>query len=1078
MKVEDHEKVHELFQEAAGLAPEARSGFLDKACATREVRQEVDRLIENEISPIPEDPPSEPAPTFRGREGSPGSEPHLKPDSIVGHYRISRLIGRGGIGEVYLATDNVLGRNVAIKILKEEFSQDSEKLKRFIQEAKAASSLNNPNILTVYEIGESGGLNYIASELVEGRDLDEYVAEEQCSVEEILELAIQIVSALAAAHTHEPQITHRDIKPENIKVTGDGLVKILDFGLAKLSEGFVKGKLNPESETIEKIDTVSGTIMGTPSYMSPEQARGMPTDFRSDIFSFGIVLYELLTGRRPFSGETLTDILMAVVDKEPRRISEFEPGIPPRLEKIVQTALNKQPDARYRSTSDLLEELKEVKNELDFKKILGRFRSREHTTDEAKGIPTKFFSGESPTLSIGSNRARDQVEKGVRSFPSLLADRRVSFLQLALVIIAAAAIVVPLWYFWESTRLGTTPLSGPLRTVELESWSSAPGELLTTASFSPDGKLIAFGSTKSGTVSIWSRSVSGGDSVQVTKDAYYNRFPIWSPSGDEIAFYSKRGDEFGIWRKSFLGGEQKLVKTVADAESRPRLWAKSGQIYYQGMHNLYAVNAETGEDKQVTFFPKKERPATEIQISHDESRIAYVIEEQGLWKIKLVQSEGDDIELFSAKEFIGDLTWHPNGSSVWFTKLDDGVHRVYELPIGEKLPTLISHAEVDLRLRDISPDGEKLLVNSARENSDIWKIDLGNGKESIVADGIESELWGEVSPSGDQIAYQSVKDLSKGNKLLEGSIVIKPLLSEPEPEKIVDKGYLPAWSPDGKHIAYLKQNGQSYEIWLVRSTGGEPRLLSANGVQNIEFTMAPYNRVHVRNQSWMPDGLSVLFPAIREKVCNLWRASVEGKTDVVVTNNQDPNLRLSSPVVLSDGSGFAFSTKTRKRDDDGQHTYQVAFQSLTSGNSKVLFESKAPIRILGFSESEDSVIFASWKVSETFTHTPDETDLLSVEISSGRVTEFRKVSKAYFYNIHLSPDGKSIVYAARSGEADSVWLMPLSGGAPRRLSSTEDPKLFFSDIQWSHDGRFVIYDRQTRFSLLSMLVREDQPKDD
>jgi serine/threonine protein kinase/Flp pilus assembly protein TadD len=262
------------------------------------------------------------------------------------------------MGEVFLARDTKLDRQVAIKFLNEKFSKEETLLGRFIQEAKAASALNHPNILTVYEIGENEGNHYISAEYIDGKTLRERMRS-RLSFDDTLSIMIQTAEALSAAH--QAGIVHRDIKPENIMVRADGYVKVLDFGLAKLAEVNDSGN---EDETRKLIKTNPGVVMGTVTYMSPEQARGKPTDARSDVFSFGVVLYELLTGKVPFHGETMTDTLSSIISSEPQPLSTLAPHLPRELQRIVQKTLKKKRDQRYHSTRDLLVDLKELRDEL------------------------------------------------------------------------------------------------------------------------------------------------------------------------------------------------------------------------------------------------------------------------------------------------------------------------------------------------------------------------------------------------------------------------------------------------------------------------------------------------------------------------------------------------------------------------------------------------------------------------------------------------------------------------------------------------------------------------------------------
>jgi len=283
------------------------------------------------------------------------------PGEKIGRYKILSEIGEGGMGKVFLAEDADLGRKAALKILPDKFSVDSEGLDRFKQEARAASALNHPNIITVYEIGETEGTHFIATEFIDGKTLRERMESGRISFDEVLSIAIQTAEALSAAHS--AGIVHRDIKPENIMIRPDGYVTILDFGLAKLAENSFPGS-ESEDKTRKLVKTHPGVVMGTVAYMSPEQARGKEIDARSDVFSFGVVLYELLGGQPPFTGETMTDILAAIINSEPPPLGSLAPHLPKELQRIVGKTLKKRREQRYHSTKDLLGDLKELREEL------------------------------------------------------------------------------------------------------------------------------------------------------------------------------------------------------------------------------------------------------------------------------------------------------------------------------------------------------------------------------------------------------------------------------------------------------------------------------------------------------------------------------------------------------------------------------------------------------------------------------------------------------------------------------------------------------------------------------------------
>src|SRR6185369_1269475 len=297
----------------------------------------------------------------------------LKPGEVVGSYEINSFIGRGGMGEVYLAEDKRLRRKVALKLLPSSVTKDISRLHRFEQEARAASALNHPNIIAIYEVIETNGTLIMATELVEGETLRQRLNSGALSLSEVLNSAIQIAGALSAAH--KAGIIHRDIKPENIMIRPDGYVKVLDFGLAKLTEPS-SPQLFTEAST-QKVRTGSGVVIGTIGYMSPEQARGQSVDARSDIFNLGAVIYEMVTGQKPFPGETPSDTLAAILKSEPPALSQVDPQTPAELERIVTKALRKDREERYQVVKDLLLDLKSLKEEIDFQAKLNRSARRD-----------------------------------------------------------------------------------------------------------------------------------------------------------------------------------------------------------------------------------------------------------------------------------------------------------------------------------------------------------------------------------------------------------------------------------------------------------------------------------------------------------------------------------------------------------------------------------------------------------------------------------------------------------------------------------------------------------------------------
>lgn len=321
----------------------------------------------------------------------------LSPGNQLAHYRVLASLGAGGMGEVYLAEDIRLGRKLALKILPAEFTQNPERVARFEQEARAASALNHPNIITIYEVGQEAGIHFIAFEFVAGNTLRPCLKDEGMKLGEALEIAIQVTSALQAAH--EAGITHRDIKPENVMIRPDGYVKVLDFGLAKLTEKSSEG-VDVEAETKVRAETDPGTVMGTVTYMSPEQARGVKIDARSDIFSVAVLLYEMITGRAPFGGETTSDVIAAILLSEPPLPSRSVANIPLELDWTLSKALRKDREERYQTIKSFLSDLRHIKSRIEFEAELARLNRSEMIRTES-GNSGRLIS-EGPTLSYSN----------------------------------------------------------------------------------------------------------------------------------------------------------------------------------------------------------------------------------------------------------------------------------------------------------------------------------------------------------------------------------------------------------------------------------------------------------------------------------------------------------------------------------------------------------------------------------------------------------------------------------------------------------------------------------------------------
>jgi serine/threonine protein kinase len=449
---ESMERLEELFHEAAGLDPQQRADFMTRL---RAASPELGAAVESLIAAHERPDSFIDSPAYELGDSITTPPPALVAGQLVGHYQIVRPLGKGGMGEVYLADDTKLDRKVALKLLPAEYTNHKERLRRFIQEAKAASSLNHPNIITIHEIGQEEGAHFIATEFIDGQTLKQLMIYTKMTLPEILDIAMQTANALQAAHA--AGIVHRDIKPDNIMVRPDGYVKVLDFGLAKLTEKSRQSSLTPadsELDTMVKEHTLPGTVMGTINYMSPEQARGQVLDPRTDIFSLGVVLYQMASGHIPFAGATNADTLVSILGKEPVPLDEYAPDIPAEFQRIVSKALRKDREERYQTTRDLLIDLKSLKEELAFAQKLERSRpprTTRHPAGTTSPSASETVDEKAATTTVGTAIARQPVQ------PAANRNQRVLIFVLVAVVLGGLTVGgVALW-----RRRGASPITNP-----------------------------------------------------------------------------------------------------------------------------------------------------------------------------------------------------------------------------------------------------------------------------------------------------------------------------------------------------------------------------------------------------------------------------------------------------------------------------------------------------------------------------------------------------------------------------------------------------------------------------------------
>ena len=466
MEPERWQQISEIFKSALDLEPGERMAYVEQKCGADEsLRREVDRLIQShhkgDAERFIDSPAVERAAPLLVNDDSESelSRNRLEKGQEVSHYVITKKLGAGGMGEVYLARDTQLDRTVALKILPADVASDKRRMQRFKQEARIASALNQSNIVTIFEFNETHSLHFIATEYVDGETLRHHLRGRRVTLAEIIDISIQILAALDAAH--EAKIVHRDIKPENVMIRRrDGVVKVLDFGLAKLTEKKTGSVSDTEAATEVLMKTMPGSVMGTASYMSPEQAQGLTVDNRTDLWSTGVIIYEMIAGRPPFAGATSSHIVVEILEKDPRPLAGISSlRVPDELQRIVSKALSKNPDERYQTAKDMLIDLRSLKRRLDINAEIERSAS----PDTVGARSTTDRSAVAHETDSQSPAAGTQVEKR--------APRKrvvVGVLLTAMVVVAALAFGVNVWRSLRAKPAASVP--GAVAERQLNYW--------------------------------------------------------------------------------------------------------------------------------------------------------------------------------------------------------------------------------------------------------------------------------------------------------------------------------------------------------------------------------------------------------------------------------------------------------------------------------------------------------------------------------------------------------------------------------------------------------------------------------
>lgn len=791
------------------------------------------------------------------------------------HYKILEKLGEGGMGIVYLAEDAKLKRKVAIKFLPRQIATISEERERFEIEAQAAAALNHPNIATIHAIEKSDDETFIVMEYIEGQELKDRIDVGPLTVDDSIDIATQIAKGLLAAH--EKGIIHRDIKASNVMVTKSGEVKIMDFGLAKVQGG--------------SLVTKAGTTLGTVAYMSPEQARSEEVDVGTDIWAFGVLLYEMLSGKLPFQAAHSAALIYEIVNTSPPPLTELNKNVDGVLNSIVMKCLEKNKVQRYQTMGEVGDDLKQYQKKTD--------------------SVTSDYSTKAISPATG-------VQQPLQRKPFFLIG------VFALLIIIA---------FLISYIVFRTPVQAPEEDKIINRITSSPG-LEDEPAWSPDGKYLAYTSNDKGNLDIMVMPLGGGRPIRVVDSDADDAQPAWSPDGSKLAFVSARdrgghlsialgigalqdfvtGKYGDIFLIPALGGTP--VKLVEDGYYPS--WSPDGKnIVFQsprnGAWNLWKVSAEGGVPTQLTddedfdFHPCW---------SPDGKWIAYGSGGNNVYNLRVVSaSSGKPQLLTNDNQVVVRPVWSKDGSSIIYSSNKNGSYNLWKIPFslndngkpetprqvtvgqgadvdvsishtGEKLAfsTVLIHQDIweftlasgetrqvtsETSNEDFprcSPDGETLMITSNRGgNPGLWTADLrGTILEQLSAQDAHEES-GSWSPDGKQIAYRS-----RGNN--SNSIYIRTLGSL-SPKEIAHDSFAveyPIWSPDGKFISYFKGISRKADIWIYDLESGQNKQLT-----NMELSSS--------YATWSPDGKYITFQTQRGSVRNLWIVPSQGGTPRQIT---------------------------------------------------------------------------------------------------------------------------------------------------------------------------------------------------
>jgi serine/threonine protein kinase/Tol biopolymer transport system component len=824
MTPERWQQVKEIFNSAIRFRPEERSIFLSEACSgDNELRSEVESLISSheKSGSFIDDPAYQAVAESFVAENS-----ELQPGQIVGSYEVLAFISRGGMGEVYLAHDKRLNRKVALKLLPASFTRDNDRLRRFEQEARAASALNHPNIITIYEITEAGPTHLIATEFVEGETLRQRVAYSALSISESLNIAIQIADALSAAH--KVGITHRDIKPENVMLRPDGYVKVLDFGLAKLSEQ-ASAEALAEAPTIQ-VRTGSGIVIGTAGYMSPEQARGLDVDGRSDIFSLGAVIYEMIARRKPFEGDTPSDTLAAILRTEPAPLSRVVPGIPSELTRIVTKALRKDREERYQVVKDLWLDLKALKQDLEFQEKLERSvvpgEDVLATADQRATSALPAAHTTEPRSAITSISESLSIEIKRHKFGAAVALLATAFAVVAVGVLIYKVInpKLPVERFW-NVKLARITNSGNA----------------IDATISPDGKYIVYALSDRSTQSLYIRQVNAANDKLIVPPAPIGFFGLtFSPDGTELYYAVKANLDSGtLYRIPVLGGTPVKVLERIDA---PISFSPSGKQFVlvrgnypnPGESSLVIANVDGTNERVLATqkLPNRFSPIffTGPSWSPDNTLIAATVQTVGGSTRVVAYSTTDGSDRSFSSE-----TWPFAARVQWLTDMSgllvvagDGVPtaQLWVLSYPKGKARRVTNDLGFFRTIGLTAEGTKFSTVQANGTLNLWVVPDGDATKAV---GLPTGNIGFYAAAGNNVD----------------------------------------WTPEGR-IVFVSNEGGKPDIWLTDTDGSNRKQLSTIGSANNSPVVSA-------------DGRYIVYTSIMNEAKSVWRMNIDGSNAVKIT---------------------------------------------------------------------------------------------------------------------------------------------------------------------------------------------------